>query len=143
METAKDDCGVTMMLKCGDMASILIVDDNPEIVRMLQIVLEGRGYQVYSARNGHEAMKLLQRAEPKPNLILSDLYMPHTDGLTLLNQVRQDPELYAIPFVVMSASPSVEMREEVFAAGADAFLAQPIKFDILNTIILNLGVVPA
>lgn len=132
-----------MMLKCGGMTSILIVDDSPEIVRMLQLVLEGRGYQVFSAHDGHEAIKFLQQISPKPSLILSDLYMPHTDGLQLLNQVRQHPVLHTIPFVVMSAGPTPEMREEVFAAGADAFLAQPIKFDMLNNIIMNLGVVPA
>jgi CheY-like chemotaxis protein len=130
-----------MMLKCDDMASILIVDDSPEIIRMLQIVLEGRGYHTFAARNGREALNLLQHT--KPDLILSDLYMPLVDGLTLLSQVRQDSELHTIPFVVMSAGPTPEMREEVFAAGADAFLAQPIKFDMLNTIIMNLGVVAA
>lgn len=125
------------------MSAILIVDDNVETVRMLRIVLEGRGYQVLVAYDGGEAIQLLETGLQPPALILSDLMMPAVDGLELLTYIRQHPSLYALPFMMMSASPTSETREAVFALGGDAYLTQPIKFDMLNTAILNLGVIPA
>lgn len=131
------------MLKCEPMSSILIVDDNIETVRMLRIVLEGRGYQVLVAYDGGEAIQILETSLQPPALILSDLMMPAVDGLELLTYVRRHPFFRTISFMMMSASPTSETREAVFALGGDAYLTQPIKFDMLNTAILNLGVVPA
>ena len=82
---------------------VLIVDDEPLIVRLIQVNLERAGYGVQMASNGMEAMQLLHTADMLPSLILLDGIMPYMDGFEALSQMKADPRLQAIPVVMTSA----------------------------------------
>lgn len=108
------------------MSHVLIVDDKPENLYLLRVLLQGHGYQVEEARDGAQA---LQRARQQlPALIVSDLLMPVMDGYTLLRQCKADPTLCSVPFVVYTAT-YTEPRDERLALdlGADAFIVKPAE----------------
>ena len=116
------------------MTTILVVDDEPDIVSTLSMVLELEGYRVLDAPNGKEA--LVRIAETRPDLILSDIMMPFMSGLELLAAIKSDHEIRAIPVVIMSAG-----RPDSVAVPYpwDGFLAKPISLDdLLQTITMIL-----
>jgi two-component system, chemotaxis family, chemotaxis protein CheY len=85
-------------------SSVLIVDDSAEIREYLELLLQQRGYQVHAAADGREALAFLS-SSPRPAVILLDLAMPQMDGWTLMDKLRADPVLAAIPVAIFSASP--------------------------------------
>ena len=107
--------------------TILIIDDDADIRRMLTTFLAFKGYQTLSAGNGQEALAQLQCVDTPPRLILLDQMMPVMDG-TAFRQVQQrDPLLAAIPVVLLSAVDAVQTR----TTPADAFLPKPIDLESL------------
>jgi CheY-like chemotaxis protein len=82
---------------------VAIVDDDADIREVIGAALEDEGYSTIQASDGRAALQMLQRAEPKPNLILLDLMMPMMDGWQLQRRLREDPELADIPIVIMTA----------------------------------------
>jgi CheY-like chemotaxis protein len=125
------------------MTRILLLDDNVEMVTMLRLVLEQRGYEVIWGRHGEDGLKLLNQSKRTPDLIISNLLMPVMDGLTFLDHIRDSAEWSSIPFVMMSTVSSDERKRSTFEHGADAFIAKPFRFEDLNKTLHNLGVVPA
>lgn len=117
------------------MTTVLIVDDEPDIVSTLRMVLQIEGYEVLDAPNGRAALTKI--AEVRPDIILSDLMMPFMTGLELLAAVKENPESRTIPVVLMSAGrPNV--AELVHPC--DGFLAKPIGLDeLLTTLAALLG----
>lgn len=83
---------------------ILVVDDDPDIRELAQLLLIDAGYEVLSARNGVEALALISRHE-QPGLLLLDVMMPEMDGLTLLEVLDQRGQLESLPVVLMTAGP--------------------------------------
>ncbi len=124
------------------MTRILVLDDNADIVALLRMVLEQRGYQVVSGRNGREGIHLLGQAAIRPDLIICNLRMPLMDGMAFLDMLRQQAEWSAIPVVMLTAMTAPDYREAAFAHGANAFLPKPFKLDELNRAMQNLGVTP-
>jgi CheY-like chemotaxis protein len=112
------------------MTRVLIVDDKEENVYLLQVLLEGHGYDVAIARHGGEALEVARASPPK--LVISDLLMPEMDGYTLLRHWKADPHLCAVPFIVSTAT-YVDPRDKDLAVefGADGFLLKPIQPDAL------------
>ena len=112
------------------MTLILVVDDNANDVDHLTAVLEGDGFRVATAFNGRDALETARRE--RPDLIVSDLLMPALDGSSLLRQVRHDPQLALVPFVVYSAT-CTDPEDEQLALdlGATAFLVKPSEPDVL------------
>jgi two-component system OmpR family response regulator len=88
----------------GDCAGghILIVEDSPEVAEAFALLLEQEGYRVSTSSNGSEALALLKRE--RPQLVFVDLVMPVLNGLQLIEQMRKDDELNAIPVVAVTAS---------------------------------------
>lgn len=82
------------------MSTILLVDDDPELLELYTDVLEVMGYQVIQAHDGSEAMALARRL--RPNLIVTDWMMPHVDGVELCQHILRDPELHGIPLILHS-----------------------------------------
>jgi len=80
---------------------ILLVDDDEEFRAVAAVALENAGYAVVEAADAFEALDLLQRV--RPDVIISDLNMPLMDGRALCKRVRAEPDLAAIPFVILSA----------------------------------------
>lgn len=113
--------------------SILVVDDEPAICVVMGIILKLHGYAVFRAHNVSQAYDYLE--ETKPDLIVADIMMPGTDGLTMIRQIKSKPELSDIPTVVLSALATEKDRQVAIEAGANAFLAKPFTADELREVI--------
>lgn len=104
---------------------ILVVDDEEVILELLQYNLEKEGYQVFTARNGKDAVQIAK--EQQPGLILMDIMMPGQDGVETCRQVREIPELSEV-FVIFLTARSEEYSEiAAFEVGADDYITKPIK----------------
>jgi DNA-binding response OmpR family regulator len=109
--------------------SVLVVDDEPQIVWMLRFSLEAEGYQMLSARNGRAALEEVR--EHHPNVVLLDIMMPVMDGWAFLEELRDIPEHERPRVIVVSARSSVRDRAKAAELGADAFVAKPFNVDDL------------
>src|SRR5437870_2805020 len=103
------------------MPSVLIVDDEPSVLRLLSLVLRSAEFQIRTAEDGAAALDLLK--DWRPDIVLADVRMPGIDGVELARRVKSSPELAAMPFLLMSAMK--EPREH----RADGFLAKPLDVD--------------
>jgi adenylate cyclase len=101
---------------------VLVVDDLPANVRLLDAVLSPRGYRVLGAGSGPEALALV--AEHRPDLVLLDIVMPEMDGYEVCRSLRQDPATAFLPVVMITASGDQE-RLLAIRAGADDFVTKP------------------
>jgi DNA-binding response OmpR family regulator len=105
---------------------ILIVDDDPKIIKLLQVNLKARGYIVSVARDGSEAIDIIQ--EDLPDLIILDLLMPKLDGREVCKQIRQWSN---IPIIILSALGEVHDKVSCFGFGADDYMSKPFAIDEL------------
>jgi PAS domain S-box-containing protein len=117
-------------------ALILIAEDNEANITTMSGYLGARGYRIMQARNGREAIKLADTANP--DLILMDIQMPEVDGLEAIRRIRQNPKLAAVPIVAITALAMASDCDRCLAAGADHYLAKPLKLKQLVTTIQQL-----
>ena len=110
----------------GD-ARILVVDDVPPNVRLLEAVLVPRGYEVISATDGARALELVTSA--KPDLVMLDVVMPQPDGYAVCRGIREREDTAMLPVIMITASTSE--RTEAIRAGADDLIAKPFDQDEL------------
>lgn len=108
------------------MKSILIVDDEVDIIETFSLLFELHGYAVLTASNGQEALRRLE--DHTPDLIISDCMMPVMDGITFRKKVEQNPALNDTRFILMSAAPE---RHDLASVTVDRFLKKPFQFDEL------------
>ncbi len=112
---------------------ILVVDDERNMRRVLQALLSTHGHQVDAAADGEEAGNLLRQAEPRYDLVLTDLRMPRVDGMQLLHAVQDHhPDT---PVVVITAHGTVDSAVEAMRAGAFDFITKPFDESELHTIV--------
>jgi CheY-like chemotaxis protein len=104
---------------------VLVVDDEPFMLRLIEIVLEREGYQMIKAGNGGEAVRVARTENPC--LVIMDAMMPQMDGLTALREMKNDPATRSIPVVMLTANPHKFRREEAFSSGATVFLTKPFS----------------
>src|SRR5919201_219724 len=116
-------------------AKILVVDDIPENVRLLEAVLAARGYDVVSATNGETALDLVD--SEKPDLILLDVVMPDMDGYAVCQELRADDETAVLPVIMVKSSIGPE-KTKAIEAGADDFIPKPFNHDELLTRVRSL-----
>jgi two-component system, cell cycle response regulator len=109
---------------------ILVVDDVPDNVEILDARLSSRGYHVQTARNGQEALERVQ--QNPPHLILCDVMMPVVDGFEVSRRLKQDPSLPFIPIILVTARDTAEDVVEGLEAGADDYIAKPYNFKELE-----------
>jgi CheY-like chemotaxis protein len=105
--------------------TILIVDDEPYMIRLLQHHVERAGYQMVKAVNGREALEKVESA--KPDLIIMDVMMPELNGLEVLSQIRQKSETARLPVIIMTANAQRFTKEQAETAGVSAFLTKPFS----------------
>jgi type IV pilus assembly protein PilB len=104
---------------------ILIVDDNPVILKILKNILESQNYLTVSAHNGNEALKIA--VQEKPDLIITDYLMPEMDGMALITKLKSQLATRFIPIIMLTAKDEVDAEVEVINAGADDYLTKPVN----------------
>jgi DNA-binding response OmpR family regulator len=114
---------------------ILVVDDVPENVRLLEAVLVSRGYEVVTANDGRAALERVQTAEP--DLILLDVMMPGLDGYAVCSQLRANDDTAVLPVIMITSSIGQE-KTKAIEAGADDFIPKPFNHNELLTRVRSL-----
>lgn len=113
-----------------DKATILAVDDDPSAIYVIKRYLEGEGYQVIPAHDGHEAVRLAR--EIRPSAITLDIMIPGKDGWEVINELKGDPATRDIPIVIVSV---LENKALGFSLGATDYLTKPVEREtVLNTL---------
>ena len=112
-------------LQTDPRASVLVVDDEPEIVTFLATLLELEGIESQVATSAAAALSMLDRG--LPNLVLLDIAMPDRDGLDLCRALKKDPRTRDVPVFVVSARPGKDVVERALAAGAEEFIRKPFE----------------
>ncbi len=107
--------------------TILVVDDDPDIVAIAKIILEGEGYGVQTANNGLDMFSRLE--EQKPDLIILDIMMPRMDGLEVLERLRGTAETSSIPVILLTAKVQQEDMVRGYKQGADYYIPKPFTFN--------------
>jgi len=115
---------------------ILIADDDPGIRLAVSDYLEMSGYSVITAKNGQQALSLLESY--RPHLLISDIKMPLVDGYDLVRQVRQRPEFRLLPVIFLTERRSTHERIRGYQVGCDLYLPKPFEMEELAAIIRNL-----
>ena len=105
------------------MRTILIVDDEATVIRVLRRALEKAGYEVLTARNGLEALECLAKATP--DVMVTDIEMPKMTGYELCRALKADPALDFLPVILLTAKASSESKIEGLHEGADDYLTKP------------------
>jgi CheY-like chemotaxis protein len=124
---------------------LLVVEDVPDILNLLDTTLTFKGYRVVTARNGQEALEIIRKE--LPSLIITDILMPKVDGFNLVHQLRLDTHTRQIPVIFLSAT-YVAPEDKAFAAdiGVTRFLEKPVNLeDFLPLVaeLLEAGGLPA
>ena len=113
---------------------ILIVEDVPNVLELLEVTLRFKGYAVLTARNGEEALDVISKT--RPVLIVTDILMPKLDGYAFVQKLRLDPGTRSIPVIFLSATyVTPEDKEFALSLGASRFMEKPIDTeDFLLTV---------
>ncbi|MGY1878652.1 EAL domain-containing response regulator [Pseudomonas reactans] len=118
------------------MATLLIVDDEPQVRKLLETLLHHEGYQTVSASSGEEALQVV--AQQAPDLILLDIMMPGMDGYEVASQLKSDDVTAGIPIIMLSALSDPGARVSGLESGAEEFLSKPIERIELSLRVRNL-----
>jgi len=108
----------------SDPLRILIVEDDPATVELMEAQLHGEGYSVDSVRDGEEALQRVSQA--RPDLVLLDIMLPKKNGFEVCKEIKSGEETRAIPVIMVTALKDMESRVKGIAAGADDFLSRPM-----------------
>ncbi|MBN2381656.1 response regulator [bacterium] len=120
----------------GYMGTILVIDDEPFIIRILKTILEAEGYRVLTADNGLEGMKKCK--EIIPDVILVDLMMPELNGYEFIEIMRAEKEFDNVPIIILSARPLTKDQGHAFKLGANFYMQKPIEKEKLLHVLDNL-----
>ena len=104
---------------------ILVVEDNPQNMRLIEMALRARSYALLKATDGREALDMA--VKDHPDLIIMDIQLPKMSGLDVTRRLRQMPEFSDIPIIALTAYAMKGDREKFTEAGCDAYLAKPIS----------------
>jgi len=114
----------------GGQKTILVVDDNSDVRRLVRKVLKRVGYDIVEAATGEEALKVVE--EIIPTLVLMDIRLPGAfDGFTTTRCMKEDPRLNRVPIIALTASVTAADRERSLAAGCSGFIEKPIDITAL------------
>ena len=108
---------------------ILIVEDNPQSLKLVRDILQIKGYQTLEAETGEEGVRLAR--ERQPALILMDIQLPGINGIEALQRLRADPVTSATPVIAVTASVMTQDRSRIMAAGFNGFQSKPISVNQL------------
>ena len=114
------------------MSKALVVDDSRTIRTIIKRILIDLGFQVCEAGNGVEALKVMEAEKNQIDLVLADWNMPEMNGLDLLKQLRQDPELASLKVIMVTTETELDNMVSALEAGANEYVKKPITKDILT-----------
>jgi CheY-like chemotaxis protein len=113
--------------------TVLVVEDDPRSIRLMELILGSRGFQTLIAKSGAQALDLMRAAQL--DLIVLDLMLPEVDGFEVLRQARGDPALAGVPILIVSATADPLSRRKATDLGADAYVTKPFrKAELLDVI---------
>lgn len=107
------------------MATILVIDDDPEIRMLIQKRFRSAGHEVFAASGGREGIEVARRE--RPDLVITDMMMPEGDGLTLVSEMRKDPVLLRTGVIMLTARSEVGDVVQGLEHGADEYLSKPFN----------------
>jgi CheY-like chemotaxis protein len=118
---------------------VLVVEDDVRNIFALSSVLEPHGVSVEIARNGREAIAMLERSMKNPDkeidLVLMDIMMPEMDGITAMLEIRKRPEWKKLPIIALTAKAMKDDQERCLAAGANDYMAKPLDVEKLLSLV--------
>lgn len=112
------------------MATILIVEDDPDALSILETFLGSRGYETHGAANGKQGLARLD--DVRPELVILDVMMPGLDGWEVARRIRRRPDHADIGIIMLSARDGDAARQEGTDAGADVYLVKPVGLEELE-----------
>lgn len=112
----------------GSAATVLIVEDDPELSELLQHFMRGHSYSTYAADTGRQALDVVAQADI--DVLLTDIHMPEMNGIEVVSTLRGRG--FNRPILVLTSDSSPATRSKALAAGADGFLWKPVDFDLLG-----------
>jgi signal transduction histidine kinase len=116
--------------ECRASETVLVADDSPSMAQFLTAYLDARGYRVLRAGNGAEALAVA--AGERPDAILLDVMMPDMDGLTVCRRLRENPQLHAIPVILVTSRSDEDDVVRGLDAGADDYVLKPVNLRVLG-----------
>lgn len=128
-ETTSETDLEQMIRADGDNVSVLVVEDNPELLSFIEKKLVGANFKVYCASDGIKALELL--ADQFVDIVVSDVMMPGMDGFELLRRIKIDLNYSHIPVVLLTAKTRMEDKLEGLESGADAYIEKPFAIEYL------------
>ena len=115
---------------------ILVADDEPALLRLLEFVLGRRGYVIQGVTNGNTAVEVLKTESP--DLVILDVMMPGLDGYEVLTFIRETAHLEGLPVVMLTARAQLDDIQLGLSLGADAYLAKPFDPEELLSVVESL-----
>jgi two-component system cell cycle response regulator DivK len=112
---------------------VLIVDDNPQNLKLAKVILAAEGYEVKTAIDAEDALRVLESFAPR--LILMDLQLPRMDGLELTRRLKADPARRNVIIIALTAYAMKGDERKAFAAGCDDYMSKPIDIDALPRVV--------
>jgi CheY-like chemotaxis protein len=104
---------------------VLIIEDDPKTIQLLELVLGSQGYETSVAKRGDEGLALMRNR--RFDLLVLDLMLPGMDGFEVLRQIRNDPQLADVPVVISSARAHANTKQQAAELDADAYLTKPYR----------------
>ena len=120
---------------------ILIVEDNPQNMRLIEMTLQAKGYTLFKASNDEEAMDIA--TTERPDLIIMDIQLSKTSGLEVTRRLRQLPAFSHTPIIALTAYAMKGDKEKFIESGCDAYLSKPINTRELPKVISEMLVASA
>ena len=115
---------------------ILIVEDNPQNMKLIEMILRARDYTLLKATDGEEALDMAMKE--RPDLIIMDVWLPKMDGLEVTRRLRETPAFSRTPIIGVTAYAMKGDRERVIESGCDAYLSKPINTRELPEVIAEM-----
>lgn len=110
---------------------ILVTDDEPDVLMIVQTGLEAEGYDVITATNGQDALDIAEREQP--DLILLDVMMPNMDGFEVLGKLKEGDKTAKIPVIMLTGLSDRSKIQQALVSGIDYYVVKPFDFDDLTT----------
>ena len=117
----------------GERRRILLIEDDASLRKLLERMLVSSGYDVMLAEHGLDGLVKIDRAQPKPDLLIVDVMMPELDGITLVRALRGHTETRKIPVIFLTAKSDAKTVAEGISVGAKYYITKPFRVEDLLT----------